>query len=162
MRTPYRVASVVFIAVAGLSVGLYAGDEWGRMWESVNEMAELSHEGVLQTVVLTERTEDAREEAILEHLAFEERRRSKYRKSSLFSGADMQRTDSMFAYARLARITKRQGKDDRSKGYLDKAIKFCLSRPPSKSRDDCTEDKMLEYAARLSRQTESRAISEPR
>jgi hypothetical protein len=70
MRTPYRVASFVFVAVAGLSVGLYAGDEWGRMWENVSAMAELSHEGVLQTVVLTEGTDDAREEAILEHLVF--------------------------------------------------------------------------------------------
>jgi hypothetical protein len=162
MRTPYRVATFVFVAVAGLLVGLYAGDEWGQMAAGINAMMELSHEGVLQTVVLTEGTDDAREEAILEHLAFEERRRSKYGNSALFSRADMYPTDSMFAYARLARITKRQGKDDRSKAYLNRAITLCLSRPSSKPRDDCTEDKMFEYAALLSRRTESPTISERR
>jgi hypothetical protein len=162
MRITYRIGSFAVVSAIGLAGGLYAGDQFGRMRAFSVVTGSLTHESALQTVMLSAGTDDAREETILEHLAFEERRNGKYGSDNIFMRPDMLQTDSMFAFARLARISKRQGKEDRSKAYLEKAIAICVSRPSSKPSEECTKEKMFEYAGRLDRRLEARTLATPR
>jgi len=156
MQLPYRVASFLLVSAVGVAAGLYAGDKVGSLKAMSLALGSVIHESSLQGVVLAMGTDDARVEAILEHVSNEERRNAKFGTDDLSMSPEILRADSMFAYARLARITKRQGKDDRSRAFLEKAISLCSSRAWVKSADECTSDKMFEYAARLDRRFEAR------
>jgi hypothetical protein len=124
----------------------------------IRAMGELNHEAALQRVVLALGTDAAREGAILEHMNFEARRQSKFGSTNFFMRPDIFQTDEMWGYARLARIAKRTGDEERSKAYLDRAISLCRSRHLSGPDAACTPDQMADWAARLSRRSEAREL----
>jgi hypothetical protein len=154
VKISYPLAGLILIGVVGLASGLYAGDMVGRMMGMGLAAGSLGHEIFLQNVVQAMGTDDARIDAILEHLVNEERRFSKYGPDDISTSPTVLRVDTMIAYARLARIAKRQNKDDVSRVYLEKAISACSSWSKSSSVDECTAEKMIEFAVKLDKRWE--------
>jgi hypothetical protein len=148
---PLRFVGLPLVAIVGLTVGVYFGDQRGRLAADVSVMGDLYHEAALQAFVFAEGTDATREQAILAHLSFEFRMRPKYSEADYFRAAESG-PDEEFAYARLADIAERSGRLAASGDYIGKAIAQCLTRHSApRRRENCTEGQLRDLGARLNR-----------